>query len=106
MLNLLRGNKKMDFYKSLQLEFFRPYATDTGFHLKAGVDGRTAWWRWWLTRHTMARATAVEVTSITQRYCTEVSILINANIAKGTDVCFCQLQPPVSDEEASGTLCV
>ena len=63
MLNLLRGNKKMDFYKSLQLEFFRPYATDTGFQLKAGVDDGTAWWRWWLTRHTMARATAVEVTS-------------------------------------------
>ena len=42
---------------------------------------------------TMARATAVEVTSITQRYCTEGSILINAHIAKGTDVCFLQLRP-------------
>ena len=93
MLNLLRGNKKMDFYKSLQLEFFRPYATDTGFQLKVGVDDGTAWWRWWLTRHTMARATAVEVTSITQRYCTEGSKIINENIAKGTDVCFIQLRP-------------
>ena len=42
---------------------------------------------------TMARATtAKEVKSITQRYCTEGSILINAHIAKGTDVCFLQLR--------------
>ena len=42
----------------------------------------------------MARATtAKEVKYITQRYCTEGSILINAHIAKGTDVCFLQLRP-------------
>ena len=60
MLNLLRGNKKMDFYKSLQLEssetshryiwfLLRPHTTDTGFQLKAGMHallsgaGDTRW---------------------------------------------------------------
>ena len=64
-----------------------------GFQVKAGVMVALLGGAGGLP-DTMAKATtAKEVKSITQRYCTEGSILINAHIAKGTDVCFLQLRP-------------